>query len=43
MLLGDAFPDGMSLSGISCIIISGIIVSMFKRRSGEAKAQQPTA
>ena len=33
MLLGDAFPDGMSLSGISCIIISGIIVSMVKKRS----------
>ena len=43
MLLGDAFPDGMSLSGISCIIISGIIVSMFKRRSGGEKPQQPTA
>jgi len=34
MLLGDAFPDGMSLSGICCIIVSGIIVSMFKRRTG---------
>ncbi len=33
MLLGDAFPDGMSLSGISCIIVSGIIVSMVKKRS----------
>ena len=33
MLLGDAFPDGMSLSGICCIIISGIIVSMEKKRS----------
>jgi drug/metabolite transporter (DMT)-like permease len=32
MLLGDAFPDGMSLSGICCIIISGIIVSMVKKR-----------
>ncbi len=31
--LGDAFPDGMSLSGISCIIISGIIVSMVKKRT----------
>jgi len=35
MLLGDAFPDGMSLSGISCIILSGIIVSIFKRRTTE--------
>jgi len=34
MLLGDAFPDGMSLSGICCIIVSGIIVSLFKRRTG---------
>ncbi len=33
MSLGDAFPDGMSLSGICCIIISGIIVSVYKRRS----------
>lgn len=33
MLLGDPFPDGMSLSGISCIIISGVIVSMVKKRS----------
>ena len=33
MLLGDAFPDGMSLAGICCIIIGGIIVSMVKRRA----------
>jgi len=33
MMLGDAFPDGMSLSGICCIIVSGIIVSMVKKRS----------
>jgi drug/metabolite transporter (DMT)-like permease len=32
MMLGDAFPDGMSLSGISCIIISGIIISVVKKR-----------
>lgn len=38
MMLGDAFPDGMSLSGICCIIISGIIVSMVKRR-GTAEPQ----
>ena len=35
MLLGDAFPDGMSLSGITCIIISGMIVSMVKKRSAD--------
>ena len=31
MLLGDAFPDLMSWTGIFCIIISGIIISLFKR------------
>jgi drug/metabolite transporter (DMT)-like permease len=31
MLLGDAFPDLMSWTGITCIIISGIIISLFKR------------
>jgi drug/metabolite transporter (DMT)-like permease len=31
MLLGDAFPDLVSWTGISCIIISGIIISLFKR------------
>ena len=31
MLLGDAFPDLMSWAGIMCIIISGIIISLFKR------------
>lgn len=33
MLLGDAFPDAMSLSGILCIICSGVIVSIVKRRT----------
>jgi len=33
MLLGDAFPDPMSWGGITCIILSGIIISMVKRRS----------
>ncbi len=33
MLLGDAFPDAMSLSGILCIISSGVIVSLVKRRT----------
>ena len=40
MLLGDAFPDGMSLSGISCIIISGIIVSLVKRRDAPVLAER---
>jgi drug/metabolite transporter (DMT)-like permease len=31
MLLGDAFPDLVSWAGISCIIISGVIISLFKR------------
>jgi drug/metabolite transporter (DMT)-like permease len=35
MLLGDAFPDGMSMSGICCIIVSGIIVSMVKRKAAD--------
>lgn len=31
VLLGDAFPDWMSLSGIACIICSGVIISLVKR------------
>lgn len=31
MALGDAFPDWMSLSGITCIILSGVIISLVKR------------
>jgi drug/metabolite transporter (DMT)-like permease len=33
MALGDAFPDWMSLTGIICIILSGIIISLVKRKS----------
>jgi len=33
MLLGDAFPDWMSWTGIFCIIGSGIIISFVKRKS----------
>jgi drug/metabolite transporter (DMT)-like permease len=33
MMLGDAFPDSISLSGICCIIISGIIISLVKKRT----------
>ena len=31
MIFGDAFPDLVSWTGISCIIISGIIISLVKR------------
>ena len=33
MLLGDAFPDIISLAGICCIILSGVIISLVKRKS----------
>lgn len=33
MLLGDAFPDWISWAGISCIILSGIIITLVKRKS----------
>jgi drug/metabolite transporter (DMT)-like permease len=33
LLLGDAFPDLLSLLGIICIISSGIIISLKKRAS----------
>ena len=33
MALGDAFPDWMSLSGILCIISSGVIISLVKRKT----------
>lgn len=33
MALGDAFPDAMSLSGIFCIIFSGVIISLFKSKT----------
>jgi drug/metabolite transporter (DMT)-like permease len=36
MALGDAFPDWMSLTGIICIISSGIIVSLEKRKLSTA-------
>jgi len=32
MLLGDAFPDWLSMMGIICIITSGIIISLQKRK-----------
>jgi drug/metabolite transporter (DMT)-like permease len=38
LLLGDAFPDILSLLGIVCIISSGIIISLQKRSTGEGKA-----
>ncbi|MFI5131897.1 MAG: DMT family transporter [Chitinophagales bacterium] len=33
MALGDSFPDWMSLSGILCIISSGVIISLVKRKT----------
>lgn len=33
MLLGDAFPDWVSWAGISCIILSGVIITLVKRKS----------
>lgn len=33
MLLGDAFPDWMSSLGILCIILSGIMISLYKRKA----------
>jgi drug/metabolite transporter (DMT)-like permease len=33
MALGDNFPDWMSLSGILCIISSGVIISLVKRKT----------
>jgi drug/metabolite transporter (DMT)-like permease len=36
MALGDAFPDWMSLSGIICIISSGVIISFVKRKTSVA-------
>ena len=32
MLLGDSFPDPMSWAGILCIISSGVLISLFKKR-----------
>ena len=32
MLLGDAFPDWVSLLGMICIIGSGVLISLFKRK-----------
>jgi len=33
MALGDAFPDWMSLTGICCIICSGIVISLVKKKT----------
>lgn len=35
MALGDAFPDWMSALGMACIISSGILISLFKRKKAE--------
>lgn len=36
MALGDDFPDWMSLSGILCIISSGVIISLVRRKTAPA-------
>jgi drug/metabolite transporter (DMT)-like permease len=36
MALGDSFPDWVSLSGILCIISSGVIISLVKRKASAA-------
>jgi drug/metabolite transporter (DMT)-like permease len=36
MILGDAFPDIISWAGICCIILSGIIISLVKRKTSAA-------
>ena len=33
LMLGDAFPDLLSFVGILCIISSGIIISLLKKKS----------
>ena len=37
MALGDAFPNWMSCLGILCIIGSGVIISLVKKKAGSAK------
>ena len=34
IMLGDAFPDIISVTGICCIIFSGVMISLVKRRTG---------
>jgi drug/metabolite transporter (DMT)-like permease len=36
MALGDAFPDWVSLLGILCIISSGVIISLVKRKTSSS-------
>ncbi len=33
LMLGDKFPDGLTLAGILLIILSGLIISLYKRRT----------
>ena len=33
MLMGDAFPDWVSWAGIFCIIISGVIIALVKKKN----------
>ena len=40
MMLGDAFPDGLSLVGIACIIGSGLMISFVKKKRNQLQEQQ---
>ncbi len=40
MMLGDAFPDWVSLLGILCIISSGLMISFIKKAKHELKNSQ---
>ncbi|MBE2231541.1 MAG: DMT family transporter [Chitinophagaceae bacterium] len=41
MLLGDAFPDWISWAGIFCIIGSGVIITLVKRKKNSLPARGP--
>lgn len=40
MMLGDAFPDWVSLIGIACIISSGLLISFVKKKREQLQEQQ---
>ncbi len=40
MMLGDAFPDWVSLVGIVCIISSGLLISLVKKKREQIKEYQ---
>src|ERR1700730_5498011 len=35
LMLGDSFPDWISIAGILCIVSSGIMISLYKRNVGK--------